>query len=142
LVAAFPPHTARPCSALRAAGTRIAICIFEKVFHPFRITSFQGDRLVNITNSIVRNALGSLVALAATGVITSAFAAEEHAGDEQCAGVIKAGKNDCATVTNACHGHVETDGNKMAWIYLPKGTCAKIAGARVVKVKDPTPKKS
>jgi hypothetical protein len=30
----------------------------------------------------------------------------------------------------------------MAWIYLPKGTCAKIAGARVVKVKDPTPKKS
>jgi hypothetical protein len=29
----------------------------------------------------------------------------------------------------------------MAWIYLPKGTCERIAGAHVVKVTDPTPKK-
>jgi uncharacterized membrane protein len=97
---------------------------------------------MNASNPIVRSALSSLIALAATGVATSAFASDDHAGDEQCAGVIKAGKNDCATVTNACHGHVTTDGNEMAWIYLPKGTCAKIAGARVVKVTDPTPKKS
>jgi uncharacterized membrane protein len=42
---------------------------------------------------------------------------------------------------NACHGHVEADASPMAWIYLPKGTCEKIAGAHLVKVTDPTPKK-
>jgi len=43
---------------------------------------------------------------------------------------------------NACHGHVEQDSQPSAWIYLPKGTCEKIAGARVVHASDPTPKKS
>ena len=52
-----------------------------------------------------------------------------------------AGKNDCATSTNACHGHVEKDASPEAWIYLPKGTCERLNGARVVKVVDPTPKK-
>jgi uncharacterized membrane protein len=60
---------------------------------------------------------------------------------EQCAGIIKAGKNDCATSTNACHGHVDKDASPEAWIYLPKGTCERLAGGRIVVVKDPTPKK-
>jgi uncharacterized membrane protein len=55
--------------------------------------------------------------------------------------VIKAGKNDCATSMNDCHGHAETDANPMAWIYVPKGTCERIVGAHLVKVKEP-PKKS
>jgi len=29
----------------------------------------------------------------------------------------------------------------MAWIYLPKGTCERIVGGRIVHVNDPTPKK-
>ncbi|MFO1503482.1 MAG: DUF2282 domain-containing protein [Steroidobacteraceae bacterium] len=93
------------------------------------------------SSSILRTAIASLIAVGATSFAASAMAADEHAGEEQCAGVIKAGKNDCATANNACHGHVEKDGEPMAWIYLPKGTCEKIAGARVVKVKDPTPPK-
>ena len=60
---------------------------------------------------------------------------------EQCAGLVKAGKNDCATNTNACHGHVEKDASPEAWIYLPKGTCERLVGTRVVKVVDPSPKK-
>ena len=79
--------------------------------------------------------------LLAVGLATAAGAANAADDDkEQCAGVIKAGMNDCATSTNACHGHVTTDANPEAWIYLPKGTCSKIAGARVVQVVDPTPK--
>lgn len=58
---------------------------------------------------------------------------------EQCAGVIKAGKNDCATSRNACHGHVLVDADPEAWIYVPKGTCERIVGARIVDVVDPTP---
>lgn len=93
------------------------------------------------SNSILRAAVTSLIALSVGSFATAAFADDDHRGDEQCAGVIKAGKNDCATRMNECHGHVATDGNPMAWIYVPKGTCQKIAGAHLVKVAEP-PKKS
>jgi uncharacterized membrane protein len=68
-------------------------------------------------------------------------AARDGAHQEQCAGIVKGGKNDCATSKNACHGHVAEDGNPEAWIYVPTGTCGKLAGATVVSVVDPTPKK-
>ena len=92
---------------------------------------------MNRHDPLLRIALSSVLALSGAALASSAVAAD--ADSEQCAGVIKAGKNDCATSTNACHGHVTTDANPEAWIYVPKGTCAKLAGARVVKVKDPTP---
>jgi uncharacterized membrane protein len=88
-------------------------------------------------SNLLRTAMASLLALGASTVATAALA-DHH--QEQCAGVIKAGKNDCATSANACHSHVKTDNNPEAWIYLPTGTCEKIVGARVVKVADPTPK--
>ena len=88
-------------------------------------------------HTLLRAAMTSLFAIGAASAATSALAADNQ---EQCAGVIKAGKNDCATSTNACHGHVTADGDAEAWIYLPKGTCERIVGARIVKVVDPTPK--
>ena len=90
-------------------------------------------------NSLYMLAVSS--ALAVAGVATSNLAMAADGDMEQCAGIVKAGKNDCATSNNACHGHVEKDGVAEAWIYLPKGTCERLAGARVVKVVDPTPKK-
>ena len=94
---------------------------------------------MNKPNPLFRAAITSLITLGVSSIATTALADEAK---EQCAGVIKAGKNDCATSMNACHGHVEADSNPMAWIYLPKGTCERIVGAHVVKVTDPTPKKS
>ena len=94
---------------------------------------------MTISKTFLRSALSGALLLSAATVATTAFASDES--KEQCAGVIKAGKNDCATSMNACHGHVEADASPMAWIYLPKGTCEKIAGAHLVKVTDPTPKK-
>ena len=88
---------------------------------------------------IISTAITTALAIAASGFATSAFAAHEN--EEQCAGVIKAGKNDCATSKNQCHGHVTTDSAPDAWIYLPKGTCERIAGAHLVAVVDPTPSK-
>jgi uncharacterized membrane protein len=90
-------------------------------------------------NSLYLLAVNSAVALA--GFATSGAALAADADQEQCAGIIKAGKNDCATSKNQCHGHVTVDSSPEAWIYLPKGTCERLAGARVVKVVDPTPKK-
>ena len=80
-------------------------------------------------------------ALAVAGAATSSVATAADGDKEQCAGIIKAGKNDCATTTNACHGHAEKDASPEAWIYLPKGTCERLVGGRVVKVVDPSPKK-
>ena len=89
------------------------------------------------STSILHLAVSGLLAMGLAAGASTAAAADHD--KEQCAGVIKAGKNDCATSRNACHGHVTTDADPEAWIYLPKGTCSKIAGARVVQVKDPTP---
>lgn len=89
------------------------------------------------TSSILLNA--ALAAAFVTSFASSAFAADDHSGDEKCAGVIKAGKNDCATSSNACHGHVAVNGSPEAWIYVPKGTCERIVGAHISDANDPTP---
>jgi uncharacterized membrane protein len=101
----------------------------------------RGVNAMRKSNSVVQAAITGLLAFGAGSLATAAYAGDDHGGDEQCAGVIKAGKNDCATSMNDCHGHAETDANPMAWIYVPKGTCERIVGAHLVKVKEP-PKKS
>jgi uncharacterized membrane protein len=94
---------------------------------------------MSTTDRTVKIAIASAIALGTLSASNPAVAAKP--GMEQCAGVVKAGKNDCATNANACHGHVETDGNPMAWIYLPAGTCERLVGGHVVHAADPSPKK-
>jgi uncharacterized membrane protein len=88
---------------------------------------------------VFRIAITGMLAAGAIAAGSSAYAAKP--GMEQCAGVIKAGKNDCATSSNACHSHVTVDNSPEAWIYLPTGTCERISGAHLVQVTDPTPAK-
>ncbi len=62
---------------------------------------------------------------------SSALVLETHAGShkvskEKCYGVVQAGKNDCATNTSSCAGSATTDGQKDAFIALPKGLCEKL----------------
>jgi len=45
---------------------------------------------------------------------------------EKCYGVSKAGFNDCQTATASCAGSSTTDGDKAAFIAVPKGTCEKL----------------
>ena len=90
-------------------------------------------------DSLIRLAVTGLLALTGAAFVGTASAADED--KEQCAGIVKAGKNDCATSTNACHSHVTMDSSPEAWVYLPKGTCERLVGARVVKVVDPTPRR-
>jgi uncharacterized membrane protein len=79
--------------------------------------------------SLVHNALAGLVALGLTSGVATAFAAK---GDiEKCAGIVKAGQNDCGTSTSSCAGTSKADREPEAWITVPKGTCARIAGGMV-----------
>jgi uncharacterized membrane protein len=80
-------------------------------------------------------AISGVLTLVGAALTSTAVAAQD--GMEQCAGIVKAGKNDCATSTNACHGHVTSDANSEAWIYVPQGTCDRIVGGHIVQVKEP-----
>ena len=73
--------------------------------------------------TLMVTAMSSLLAIGATSVSVNALAA----GKEKCYGVAKAGKNDCATKTNSCAGTVKQDGDKGAFIVVPKGLCEKLA---------------
>ena len=69
------------------------------------------------------------------GLTTLAFAVEAIAGEpaapttlERCAGVAKAGKNDCQTANSSCAGTSKRDQQGDAWIYMPAGACEKLVG--------------
>ena len=56
---------------------------------------------------------------------------------EKCAGIAKAGMNDCGATDGAhrCARAAPEDGMETEWIYVPEGTCEKIVGGAVHAVK-------
>jgi len=56
---------------------------------------------------------------------------------EKCAGIAKAGMNDCGALDGShnCAGQAQSDNLDIEWVYVPKGTCAKITGGVVRAVK-------
>ena len=46
-------------------------------------------------------------------------------------GVAKAGMNDCANAVHSCATQSTSQNDMREWIAVPKGTCLRIAGARV-----------
>ena len=82
-------------------------------------------------NTLGTTALASLLLLAGSAVSTTAQA--DVPKMEKCYGIVKAGKNDCQTNSNACAGTAKKDGQKEAWLYLPKGSCEKIVGGSLAK---------
>ncbi len=49
---------------------------------------------------------------------------------EKCAGVSKAGHNDCGSLdgSHQCGGMAKADNDPSEWVYVPKGTCEKLGG--------------
>ena len=84
---------------------------------------------MNASHQLIHGAIASLVALGLGASATGAFA--QKAENEKCAGIVKAGKNDCGTSKSACAGTTKADGDPEAWILVPKGTCERIAGGKV-----------
>jgi len=81
---------------------------------------------------VIRSAIATLLAAGLTAGGTSSFAAKNDM--EKCAGIAKAGKNDCGTSKHSCAGQAKADGGE-EWVYVPKGTCEKIVGGTVVASK-------
>lgn len=82
-------------------------------------------------NSIDR-AISAAIGAALVAGLTAAPVHAQGKGDfEKCAGIVKAGKNDCGTSVTSCAGSIKTDRHAEAWILVPKGTCERIAGGRL-----------
>ena len=78
---------------------------------------------------LMSTALAGVVALGLSTISQEASAAKE--GFEKCTGVAKAGMNDCGTSKHACAGQAAVDNDSEEWVYVPEGTCEKIAGGTV-----------
>ena len=79
------------------------------------------------TDLIVHSAI---VGLLAVGMSGNALAAKE--GMEKCGGIVKAGMNDCGTAKHSCAGQSTASGAADEWVYVPKGSCEKIVGGKLV----------
>ncbi len=78
------------------------------------------------TDLIVHSAIVGLLAVSMSG---NAIAAKK--GMEKCAGIVKAGMNDCGTAKHSCAGQGTVSGASDEWVYVAKGSCDKIVGANV-----------
>lgn len=56
-------------------------------------------------------------------------------GFEKCMGIAKAGMNDCGTSLHSCAGQATADNHAEEWVYVPDGTCNKIAGGTIKAAK-------
>jgi uncharacterized membrane protein len=82
------------------------------------------------SNTVIVSAFAAAMALTAASHV-AAQQASKPAGSEKCYGVVKAGLNDCQTANSSCAGTATRDRQADAYVYVPAGTCKKIAGGVV-----------
>jgi len=76
----------------------------------------------------------SLAAVAVAAVIALPLVASAEPAPvpqfavEKCYGIAAAKQNDCQTASHSCAGEAKEAREPGSWIYVPAGTCAKIAG--------------
>ncbi|WP_370979256.1 DUF2282 domain-containing protein [Agaribacterium sp. ZY112] len=79
-------------------------------------------------------ALGAALGLSSQ---SSLAVPDSPAAWEKCAGIAKAGKNDCGALDGShnCAGQARIDNADHEWVYVPEGTCEKITGGSIAKIK-------
>lgn len=89
---------------------------------------------MNTTNSLIASAMLAALSLGAGAALADPAAAPAFKA-EKCFAIVKAGKNDCQTAASSCAGTSKKDMQADAWVYVPAGTCAKIAGGSLQPAK-------
>lgn len=82
----------------------------------------------DLTKSVVVFGLAAAVTAAASQATAQVNVPKPSYKFEKCYGIVKAGQNDCFSPGNSCGGTSPRDRYPKAWIYVPAGTCKKIAG--------------
>ena len=85
------------------------------------------------TEKLMGKVMTSVMVIGLMFGASNVFAAK--AGFEKCAGIVKAGKNDCGNSRHSCAGQASKDGMNDEWLYVPEGTCKKIMGGKIFKKK-------
>lgn len=85
------------------------------------------------SNALVSGAIAGVVAMGLLASAGEAVAAKK--GFEKCAGIVKAGKNDCGNSRHGCAGQASSDNMSDEWLYVPNGTCNKITSSTLFKKK-------
>ncbi len=94
---------------------------------------------MNKTNLQLRRA--TIAGILAVGTVMAAGTAnavpDQPKAWEKCAGIVKAGMNDCGALDgkHKCAGQARLDNADTEWVYVPKGTCTKITGGVVAAIK-------
>ncbi len=77
----------------------------------------------------------AFASLLATGLLAPAAAQEagndrESREKEKCYGIAKAGTNDCANISesHSCAGQAKVSDSLDEWVYVGKGSCARMGG--------------
>ena len=97
---------------------------------------------MNTQQSALSAAIAGILAL---GVSAPTLAVPDQPTHwEKCAGIAKAGSNDCGALdgSHGCAGQSKADNLKHEWVYVPQGSCEKITGGVVAKVKPAKTSKS
>lgn len=82
--------------------------------------------------------ISAISGLAVLGSASQAVAVpDQPKAWEKCAGIAKAGMNDCGSLDgkHKCSGQSTVTNSDVEWIYVPKGTCKKIPGGVVARIK-------
>ena len=77
----------------------------------------------------------AIAAALAAAIAAPVLTVHAQGNMEKCYGVAKAGKNDCQTDHSSCAGTSKADGQKDAWLSVPRGACEKIVGGSLTSVK-------
>lgn len=73
----------------------------------------------------------------ALGAATAQAVPNQPENWEKCAGIAKAGMNDCGALDgkHKCASQATLDNADTEWVYVPEGTCTKITGGVVAAMK-------
>ena len=84
----------------------------------------------------IKTAIVSILTITAANSLITTTSALAEPSTEKCYGIVKAGTNDCQTSTASCAGSATKDKQGDAFIFLPKGACAKIVGGSLKPIVD------
>lgn len=85
------------------------------------------------TRHIVSSALAAALGLG----LGTAQAHGDQPDKQKCFGIVKAGQNDCANLSEShgCAGEAGADNDPGEWKYVAKGTCQKLGGKSEAQAK-------
>jgi len=101
-----------------------------------RHNSQSMDPTMTNTDKLLASTFTAILGVATTVSLAHAVPNQPEAW-EKCAGIAQAGKNDCGALDgkHGCAGQATENNSSNEWVYVPQGTCEKIVGGVVKKVK-------